>query len=165
MEGIVEVPNKRIQAIEQPVRSIKMSKSKGTKLKGIQLAKRLTGISTPIGGISWNPPVDERDIAKQLLVFLEDRRVLFMPYDMEVEPYVMDSIIEIRQRLTKALELISRSSVLGESIAAMRANRIASPKAGPLSSDGTASRLMPLAYSAAASHACWLRCVCVIPCS
>lgn len=99
-----------------------MSKSKGTKLKGIQLAKRLTGISTPIGGISWNPPVDERDIAKQLLVFLEDRRVLFMPYDMEVEPYVMDSIIEIRQRLTKALELISRSSVLGESIAAMRAS-------------------------------------------
>ncbi len=99
-----------------------MSKTRGTKLKGKQLAKRLTGISTPIGGISWTPPVDERDVAKQLLVFLEDRRALYMPYDMEVGSYVMDSIIEIRQRLTKDLEQISRSSVLGESISAMRAS-------------------------------------------
>jgi len=99
-----------------------MSKSKVTKLKGKQLATRLTGISTPIGGISWTPPVDERDVAKQLLVYLEDRRALYMPYDMEVGPYVMDSIIEIRQRLTKDLEKISRSSVLGESLSAMRAS-------------------------------------------
>lgn len=99
-----------------------MGKTKTPKLKGKQLAMRLTGISTPIGGISWNPPVDESDVAKQLLVFLEDRRALYMPYDMEVGPYVMDSIIEIRQRLTKDLEKVSRSSVLGESIAAMRAS-------------------------------------------
>jgi len=122
MGGIEEVPNKRMQAIEQPVRSIKMSKTKETKLKGKQLAKRLIGISTPIGGISWTPSVDERDVAKQLLVFLEDRRALFMPYNMEVEIYVVDSILEIRQRLTEVLEKISRSSVLGESISAMRAS-------------------------------------------
>ena len=98
-----------------------MGKARRAKLKGKQLAKRLTGISTPIGGISWTPPVDERDVAKQLLVFLEDRRALFMPYDMEVGLYVVDSILEIRQRLTEDLEQISRSSVLGESISAMRA--------------------------------------------
>ena len=92
------------------------------KLKGKQLAKRLTGISTPIGGISWTPPIDERDVARQLLVYLEDRRALYMPFDMEVGPYVMDSIIEIRQRLTKDLEKVSRSSVLGESLSAMRAS-------------------------------------------
>ena len=99
-----------------------MSKTRRTKLKGKQLAKRLTGISTPIGGLSWTPPVDERDVAKQLLVFLEDRRALFMPFDMEVGIYVVDSILEIRQRLTEELEKISRSSVLGESISAMRAS-------------------------------------------
>ena len=99
-----------------------MAKTSRTKLKGKQLAKRLTGISTPIGGISWTPPVDEREVAKKLLVFIEDRRALYMPYNMEVGPYVMDSIIEIRQRLTDDLEKISRSSVLGESIAAMRAS-------------------------------------------
>lgn len=99
-----------------------MSKARRAKLKGKQLAKRLTGISTPIGGLSWTPPVDERDVAKQLLVFLEDRRALFMPYNMEVGIYVADSILEIRKRLTKDLEKISRSSVLGESISAMRAS-------------------------------------------
>lgn len=99
-----------------------MSKTRKAKLKGKQLANRLTGISTPIGGLSWTPPVDERDVSKQLLVFLEDRRALFMPYDMEVGPYVVDSILEVRQRLTEDLEQISRSSVLGESIAAMRAS-------------------------------------------
>jgi hypothetical protein len=98
-----------------------MSKAKEAKLKGKQLARRLTGISTPIGGISWTPPIDERKIAKQLLVFLEDRRALCMPYDMEVGPYVVDSIIEIRKRLTQDLEQVSRSSVLGESLSAMRA--------------------------------------------
>ena len=99
-----------------------MHKSKTAKLKGKQLAKRLTGISTPIGGISWTPPVDERDVAKQLLVYLEDRRALYMPYDMEVGPYVIDSIIEIRQRLSNDIEKVSRSSVLGESLSAMRAS-------------------------------------------
>jgi hypothetical protein len=98
-----------------------MIREKRGMLKGKQLAKRLTGISTPIGGFSWTPPVDECDIAKQLLVFLEDRRALYEPYNMEVGPYVMDSIIDIRQRLTKDLEKISRSSVLGQSISAMRA--------------------------------------------
>jgi hypothetical protein len=99
-----------------------MSKAKRAKLKGKQLAQRLTGISTPIGGLSWTPPVDERALAKQLLVFLEDRRALFMPYNMEVDSYVVDSILDIRQRLTEDLEKISRSSVLGESISAMRAS-------------------------------------------
>jgi len=99
-----------------------MSKSRRAKLKGKQLAGRLTGISTPIGGVSWTPPVDESDVAKKLLVFLEDRRALFMPYNSEVGIYVVDSILEIRQRLTEDLEQISRSSVLGESIAAIRAS-------------------------------------------
>jgi hypothetical protein len=99
-----------------------MRKAKASKLKGKQLAKRLTGISAPIGGISWTPPADERDVAKKLLVYLEDRRALYMPYNMEVGPYVMDSIIEIRQRLTKDLEKVSRSSVLGESLSAIRAS-------------------------------------------
>jgi hypothetical protein len=99
-----------------------MGKARRAKLKGKQLAKRLTGISTPIGGLSWTPPVDERAVAKQLVVFLEDRRALFMPYDLEVGMYVVDSIQEIRKRLSKDLEKISRSSILGESISAMRAS-------------------------------------------
>jgi hypothetical protein len=99
-----------------------MVQKKRAVLKGKQLAKRLTGISTPIGGLTWEPPVDERDMARKLLVFLEDRRVLYIPYDMEIGMYVVDSIQEIRDRLTQDLEQISKSSVLGESTAAMRAS-------------------------------------------
>jgi hypothetical protein len=40
-----------------------MDKSEKIKIKGQELANRLTGISTPTGGISWKPPVDERDKA------------------------------------------------------------------------------------------------------
>jgi len=44
-----------------------------------------------------------------------------MPYDMEVGMYVIDSIQEIRDRLTHDLEQVSKSSILGESLTAMRA--------------------------------------------
>jgi len=97
-----------------------MSVKKKIKLKGKALAKRLTGISSPIAGISWIPPADEQDIAKRLITFLEDRRVLFQPFRLEVEHHVIQSIFQIRERLTQDLELISRSSVIGESLTAMR---------------------------------------------
>jgi len=99
-----------------------MSRSKRAMLKGKSLVKRLTGISTPIGGLNWEPPPDEQDIARKLIVFLEDRRALYMPYDMEIGMYVVDSVQEIRDRLTQDLETISKSSVLGESVVAMRAS-------------------------------------------
>jgi hypothetical protein len=91
------------------------------KVKGKSIVSRLTGISTPVGGISWIPPVDERDKAKRLLTFLEDRRALYHPYNMEVGDYVVKSILEIRERLTSDLEDVNKSSVLGESLTAMRA--------------------------------------------
>jgi hypothetical protein len=91
------------------------------KLKGKSIVSRLTGISTPIGGISWTPPVDEQGKAKRLLTFLEDRRALYHPYNMEVGDYVVESILEIRERLTSDLEDVRKSSVLGESLTAMRA--------------------------------------------
>jgi len=97
-----------------------MLKKKRTKLKGKQLLNRLTGISTPVGGVSWTPPIEEQDIARKLLVFLEDRRVLYMPFNMEIGPYVIESIQKIRNRLTIDLQKISKSAVLGESISAMR---------------------------------------------
>lgn len=95
-------------------------KAKKVKLKGKQLLSRLTGLSFPAGA-SWKPPTDERDIAKRLLTFLEDRRALYRPYDMEVGYYVVQSVLQVRERLTKDLESVSRSSPLGESLVAMRA--------------------------------------------
>lgn len=94
---------------------------KRIKLKGKAIASRLTGISCPVAGISWTPPVDEQDKAMRLLTYLEDRRALYHPYEMEVGDYVIQSILEIRQRLTADLEDVSKSSLLGQSLSAMRA--------------------------------------------
>jgi hypothetical protein len=94
---------------------------KKLKLKGQSLKARLTGFSSPIVGLNWVPPVDEQDKARRVLVFLEDRRVLFNAFDMEVGSYVTHSILEIRQRLTQDLEDITKESPLGQSITAMRA--------------------------------------------
>lgn len=96
-------------------------KARQLKLKGKSLASRLTGISTPWIGVSWNPPEDERAMARSLLTYLEDRRALYNPYDIEIGDYVIQSILEIRRRLTDDLQRVDRSTVLGESMAAMRA--------------------------------------------
>ena len=49
-----------------------------------EIAKKITGISTPFGGVSWDPPIDEKKIAQQTIIFLEDRRVLFSAYSEEI---------------------------------------------------------------------------------
>jgi len=60
----------------------------------------LTGISCPIFGVSWTPPEDERQLIRQYLAFLEDRRVLFEDYCNENQKHVDLSIIEIRKETT-----------------------------------------------------------------
>jgi hypothetical protein len=39
--------------------------------------RRITGISLPIIGVQWSLGADERDAIRKLLMFLEDRRILY----------------------------------------------------------------------------------------
>ena len=48
-----------------------------------ELLNRLTGISCPVFGVSWNPVDTERSIARRIIIFLEPRRVLYSAYDYE----------------------------------------------------------------------------------
>jgi len=98
-----------------------MSKSEKTKLKGRELAARLTGISTPIGGISWKPPVVERDKARRLLVYLAGERSLHCPYDKEIGTFVVESILDTRERLARDIEDLSMDSILRHILRAMQA--------------------------------------------
>lgn len=43
------------------------------------ILNRLTGLSCPIFGISWNPIESEIIIATRIIRYLENRRVLFNP--------------------------------------------------------------------------------------
>jgi hypothetical protein len=91
------------------------------KLSYKEIAKRLTGVSIPIFGISWTPPVPDRDIAIKIIYYLEDRRALFYPFDMEVPYHVIESIMQIRSYLTDILQEIDPGSSLIPNIKLMRA--------------------------------------------
>jgi hypothetical protein len=98
-----------------------MSKSEEIKLKGRELANRLTGIPTPIGGINWKPPVVERDKARRLLVYLAGERALHYPYDKEIGTFVAESILDTRERLTRDIENLSIDSILRQILRGMQA--------------------------------------------
>jgi len=113
-----------------------MSKSDKIKLKGRELATRLTGILTHMGGISWKPPVDEQDKARRLLVYLAGQRALHYPYDREIGTFVVQSILDTSERLTRDIEALSMDSLLRKILRAMQAacrkflNENQSPSAG-----------------------------------
>ena len=79
--------------------TFKSSNISPMKMNFKEIGKRITGISVSIFGESWNPPESERKVAKRIMSFLEYRRVLYSPYDMEMPMYCVESIIEIRKYL------------------------------------------------------------------
>lgn len=84
------------------------------------IKERLTGISCPIFGISWNPPTSDRTIAIRVVRFLEDRRVLYVPSEMECPDQCVHSVIKIREYLTTEIQGIKNDTALYEYIKAMR---------------------------------------------
>lgn len=91
-------------------------------MKFAEIAKRVTGFSTPIFGVSWNPPESERAVAKRIIAQLEDRRVLYKPSEMEVPDHCVSSVVEIRRMLSKELGALDDKSALAKSMRAMRAS-------------------------------------------
>ncbi len=69
-------------------------------MKFKEITKRLTGISSPIFGVSWDPKNTSIDVARRIISFLEDRRVLYNPSEMEAPHHCVQSVLEIRNFLT-----------------------------------------------------------------
>jgi hypothetical protein len=90
-------------------------------MKFEEIASRITGFSSPVFGVSWNPPEPEVTAARRVITFLEDRRVLFVPSTMEVPDHCIQSVIEIRHFLTDELGRSGGESDLAQSVRAMRA--------------------------------------------
>lgn len=83
--------------------------------------RRITGVSTPVGGVSWTPSQSEREALRKLVIFLEDRRALFDPYNVEATLLVEHSVQEIRAELTRVLQTFGENSKAGEPMRMMRA--------------------------------------------
>ena len=85
-------------------------------------ARKVTGFSTPLGGIQWSDPgPGEAEIVRRVLVFLEDRRVLYNPFGMEVESDAEYSVRQIREECTKALQALSSDAFAANAVRAIRA--------------------------------------------
>ncbi len=90
-------------------------------MKFKEVANRLTGISCPIFGVSWNPVEADVTKARRVISFLEDRRVLYSPSEMEVPDYCVQSVLEIRRFLTTEIGNASFDDELSKSSRGMRA--------------------------------------------
>src|SRR6266550_1403444 len=86
-----------------------------------EIANRLTGISCPVFGVSWNPVEAEVTKARRIISFLEDRRVLYNPYEMEMPSHCVESVLEIRRFLTSEIGDLTFESHLAENLRGMRA--------------------------------------------
>lgn len=89
-------------------------------MKFERVYKNITGLSCPIFGIQWNAPPIECNEAKKIILFLEDKRVLFNPSDMEDANHCAQSVVQIRNELTMALQNLPGDSNLAKSIKLMR---------------------------------------------
>jgi hypothetical protein len=87
-----------------------------------EILRRLNGFSTPLGGLSWEPPGDsDMKVAQHVLDYLADRRVLFNPYEAEVPEHCLDSVQNIRTELTQELRHAAPNGRLAAILKAMRA--------------------------------------------
>lgn len=94
--------------------------AKGLRIKAKELLSRMTGFSTPVFGVSWNPAASERDTVRGFLTFMEDRRALYVPNQFEVESDVTRSVKAIRGQCTETLSALPEGS---PAIAPIRAIR------------------------------------------
>lgn len=90
-------------------------------MKFSEIANRLTGISTPLGGLSWEASELEISAARRVIAFLEDRRVLYSPNELEVPSHCVHSVLDIRRFLSAELGKLDGDSEFAGSLRAMRA--------------------------------------------
>ena len=85
-----------------------------------KIALSITGFSCPVFGISWNPPKNQRAIARKLITFLEDRRVLTQDHHREFTSHVTSSVLAIREEITRVLQDAPENEVLVDPMRKMR---------------------------------------------
>ena len=87
-----------------------------------EILARLTGISTPIFGVSWNPPEAQVTVARRIIAKLEDRCALYNSIEAQDPEYCVESIIEIRRDiLTPEIAQLDTQNELTNNLRAMRA--------------------------------------------
>lgn len=80
----------------------------------------ITGLSIPILGVQWKPLTADVTIARNVLDYLADRRVLYNPYIMEgLEPCIF-SATQIRNYLTNEIRDVKKGEALEKELKNIR---------------------------------------------
>jgi hypothetical protein len=85
-----------------------------------EIANRLTGISCPLFGVQWTPPVLDVTAARRVIAFLEDRRVLYNQFAWEEPGHCVESVLEIRRFLSVELGNLPPANELSPHLKAIR---------------------------------------------
>ena len=85
-----------------------------------QIANKLTGFRIPIFGVSWKLAKPEIEVAKKVIIFLEDKRVLYVVYELESPQHGITSVIQIREFLATQIFDLGDKSDLAHILRAMR---------------------------------------------
>ena len=82
--------------------------------------RRLTGLGGTVlgmgGNAQWEIVETDAKVAQDVITFLEDRRVLYLPINVEVVECSMASVQELRKFLTDALQRTSPDSPLARNL-------------------------------------------------
>ena len=81
----------------------------------------VAGISTPVVGVQWVKTAGDKDINRAVVVFLEDRRLLFADRHVEDEQHCVQSALQIRSFLTEQIMKAKPGKELEEALRRMRA--------------------------------------------
>lgn len=84
------------------------------------IRQRITGLGCPVFSISWAPSESKRKIVQDTVLFLEDKRVLYVPSEMETPEHCVRSVIDIRVFLTAQLQRAADDETLSNYLRAMR---------------------------------------------
>lgn len=84
------------------------------------MKRRLTGVSGPWGGLNWENVPGDKEVAKETIVFLEDRRILFGSRHYEDETHCVASALQMRAFLSGQISK-AHGKELVASLRAMRA--------------------------------------------
>lgn len=71
-----------------------------------EVRRRLIGLTLPVvgGGATWTVDEGDKATARSVLNFLEDRRVLHDPYEVEIAHACVESVRQIREHLRHVIE-------------------------------------------------------------
>ena len=85
-----------------------------------EITSKLTGISCPVFGVSWNPPASQRTVARKIITYLEGKRVLYEDLNDEFACSCVKSVLEIKDFLTNQISDIKENSELETYVLGMR---------------------------------------------